>query len=398
MQNTLRSILSMKSNGGLLMSRLVAISGSTVMFLLFTASKYNAALAQPLHTEEQSSSMELNSSAAVEVIRQEAYLLGVGDFLRVDVFNIPDYSGEFRVLSGGTLNLPVIGAVSVEGLSIQQAATRIEQELQLFVNRPLVTLSILEARPIQIAISGEVNRPGAYRVDDSDASVRELPTLTQVIELAGGITQLADIRQIEIQRQLPPTSNGLQSSATTFLSEMDGETNSTQFPSQTISINLWELLQDGNLNEDLQLQDGDRIFIPTATALTPEELTELASASFSPDQISINVVGEVQSPGSIALPPNTPLNQAILAAGGFNNRARRDRVSLIRLNPNGTVSQQEIEIDFSRGIGDEINPSLQPNDTIIVRRSGLAAANDSVGSILSPLRGIFNILQLFGLD
>ncbi|NEP19000.1 MAG: hypothetical protein F6J97_19235 [Leptolyngbya sp. SIO4C1] len=330
-------------------------------------------LLEPLQTE------------APEAFIQEDYLLGVGDYLRVDVFNIPDYSGEFRVLSGGVLNLPVAGPVAVEGLSIQQAATQVEQQLMQYVRRPYVTLSVLKTRPLQIAIAGEVNRPGTYRLgidDDADATSPELPTLTQVIELAGGITQSADIRQIQVQRRLPPGN----------LSALRG-----QRSSQTVAINLWDLLQAGDLEEDLRLQDGDRILIPTATALNPDEIAELATASFSPDQISVNVVGEVEAPGSIVVPPNTPLNQAILAAGGFNNRARRGTVNLVRLNPNGTVSQRAIEIDFTQGINDEMNPPLRPNDTVIVQRSGLARISDTVGTVLSPVRDAFGILRLFGL-
>ncbi|MEB3355879.1 MAG: SLBB domain-containing protein [Synechococcales bacterium] len=326
------------------------------------------------------------------------YLLGVGDVVRVDVFNIPDYSGEFQVLAGGILNLPIIGNVPVEGLSLQQASAQIEGQLTPYVRRPRVTLSILRRRPLQIAIAGEVSRPGSYRIglgndNDSDSSSSGLPTLTQVIELAGGITQSADIRRIEVQRRLPPSSN-----ARTLSPLLLGEIGAT-VPSnrEVISINLWELLQDGNLDEDLLLQDGDRIIVPEAVALNPDEVTELASASFSPDDITVNVVGEVDAPGAIQVPPNTPLNQAILAAGGFNNRARIRSVDLIRLNPNGTVSRRTIDIDFEAGANENLNPPLRPNDTVVVRRSGLARIGDTVSSVVAPVSGIFSILRLFGL-
>ncbi|MEM1252500.1 MAG: SLBB domain-containing protein [Cyanobacteria bacterium P01_H01_bin.21] len=317
----------------------------------------------------------------------ETYILGVGDYLRVDVFNIPDYSGEFRVLSGGYLNIPIVGSVAVEGLSVQQAAAQIEASLQSYVQRPVVTLSVLETRPIQVAIAGEVHRPGAYRLsDEANETAGETPTLTQAIELAGGITQLADIRQIQVQRQIPrsPDMTALRS-------------NAASAQAKTVSVNLWELLKEGDLSEDLALQDGDQIVIPTASNLNSDEIAEIATASFSPDEISINVVGEVATPGNIRVPPNTPLNQAILAAGGFNNRARRGTVSLVRLNLNGTVSQREIEIDFSQGISEDTNPSLRPNDTVVVKRSGLARAGDVFGTVFSPLNFGLNILRLFGL-
>ena len=249
------------------------------------------------------------------------------------------------------------------------------------MQRPVVTLSVLETRPIQVAIAGEVHRPGAYRLSAEETAAGETPTLTQAIDMAGGITQLADIRQIQVQRGLP-RSSGLQSDARS---------------KQARTVNLWALLKEGDLGEDLPLQDGDQIIIPTATDLNGDEIAELATASFSPDAISINVVGEVATPGNIQVPPNTPLNQAILAAGGFNNRARKGKVSLVRLNLNGTASQREIEVDFSQGINEDTNPSLRPNDTVIVKRSGLAQAGDAFGAVFSPLNFGLNILRLFGL-
>ncbi|MEO1402193.1 MAG: SLBB domain-containing protein [Cyanobacteria bacterium J06635_1] len=336
---------------------------------------------------------EPSLSDEADFSRGENYLLGVGDHLQVDVFNVPDYGGEFRVLSGGVLNLPVVGQVAVEGLSLEQAAVHIEQTLAPFVRRPRVTLSVLDTRPLQVAIAGEVSRPGTYQLEDDGTgnASPEVPTLTQVIELAGGITQLADIRQIEVQRQLPPVSAALRANAPS------GNLSRESTQAQTIPIDLWALLQEGNLDEDIRLQDGDRIFIPAATALNPDEVTELSRASFSPDQISINIVGEVDTPGRINVPPNTPLNQALLTAGGFNNRARRSSVKLIRLNPNGTVSQQEIEIDFSQGVDDALNPPLRPNDTVVVQRSGLARVGDALGPVLRPIRDTFGVLRLLGL-
>jgi polysaccharide export outer membrane protein len=97
------------------------------------------------------------------------------------------------------------------------------------------------------------------------------------------------------------------------------------------------------------------------------------------------------------VPPNTPLNQAILAAGGFNTRARVETVDLIRLNPNGTVSQQEISVDFSTDVNSDMNPPLRPNDTIVVGRSDITRLDDSLGSVLSPLTGILSILGIFNL-
>ena len=99
-------------------------------------------------------------------------------------------------------------------------------------------------------------------------------------------------------------------------------------------MDLWQFLRAGEQSQDLALRDGDSILVPTATTLDLEEVTEVASSNFSPETIKVGVVGEVVAPRSVSIPPNTSLNQAVLAAGGFKGgRARRD-VELIRLNPN----------------------------------------------------------------
>ncbi|MGC1308076.1 MAG: polysaccharide biosynthesis/export family protein [Phormidesmis sp.] len=323
--------------------------------------------------------LSLPSDVVTGDIVTSQYLLGVGDQLQVSVFNAEDYSGEFSVLSGGVLNIPLIGEVLVEGLTPQQAAKEISDRLQEYVRRPRVTVSLLAARPLQVAIAGEVNRPGAYTLSAEGENGSATPTLTQAISQAGGITQSADIRQIVVQRQ--------QSGAVASAANLNSE----------INVNLWQLLKDGQLDADLPLQRGDRILIPQATALSPEESVALASASFSPDEITVNVVGEVESPGAVLVPPNTPLNQALLTAGGFNRRARQSTVTLIRLNDNGSVAKQDIEVDFEAGINEDSNPPLRPNDTIVVRRNGLTRVTDTLGAVLSPINSGFGLFRLFGL-
>jgi polysaccharide export outer membrane protein len=196
--------------------------------------------------------------------------------------------------------------------------------------------------------------------------------VTKAIQVAGGITSLADIRSITIRR-----------------TTRSGE-------ARLINVDLWDLLRSGDLSEDVILQEGDTITIPTATVLDPAEANELAGASFSPNTIVVNVVGEVERGGAIPVPPNTPLNQAILAAGGFNVRARKRSVELIRLNPNGTVEKRAIDVDLAQGINSEGNPTLRNNDVVVVKRTALASIGDTLGTVLNPVGSLVNLLRIFG--
>jgi polysaccharide export outer membrane protein len=146
------------------------------------------------------------------------------------------------------------------------------------------------------------------------------------------------------------------------------------------------------------VQEGDTIIIPTSTDVNPAEATALADASFSPSSIQVSVVGEVKSAGLVSLQPNTPLNQAILTAGGFNDsRAKKKNVELIRLNPDGTVTKRTLPINLAQNINDKNNPILRNNDIVVVGRSGAARVGDTIGTlfgpIISPFLGILNIFR-----
>ncbi len=239
--------------------------------------------------------------------------------------------------------------------------------------RQLASTSVAPAasEPIPVAVVGEVFRPGAYTVNNETGT--EPPTITRAIDLAGGITNLADVRRVELRRL---TQTGLQS----------------------IEVNLWELLASGDFSQDVILQAGDTIAIPTAREIDPTEVAALASASFSPDTIQVNVAGEVRRPGIIQVPPNTPLNQALLAAGGFNPiRAKQGSVTLVRLNSNGTVSRERISIDFEQGIDPEVNPILRNNDVVVVNRSVVTTIADTAGEILRPVGNFFSFINFFSI-
>ncbi len=358
-------------------------NGVLLLTLVGLANLSNSANAQ-LATNASSRSQATLSSVADE------YLLGAGDRIHVDVFGVADYTGDYQVLSDGSISMPLVGVVPVQGLTLLQASNDISRRYARFLRVPSITVRLVSARPIKVAISGEVYRPGVYSPGDTSSSTLSagpsatpsasasgsgsVPTLTSLIQMAGGITQSADIRKIRIER-----------------------TQNLAFgTSKRIEVNLWQLLQSSDLSQDITLRDGDRIVIPTATALDPAEANKMASASFSPTTITVNVVGEVQHPGAVQVQPNTPLNQALLAAGGFNTRAKRDAVEFVRLNPNGTVSRREVAIDFTQGVNEAKNPPLRNYDTIVVSRSGVSKLTDAISPILSPLTGILGVLKIFG--
>jgi polysaccharide export outer membrane protein len=451
--------------------------------LLTFSSSLGSSLAQSVPPQAITPAVSTPNRSRVET----DYTLGAGDRLRIDVFQVSELSVETFVLVDGTLNLPLIGPLKVDGLTIPEVITLLSQRYARYLKLPIVTASLLAPRPVKVAIAGEVQTPGTYTVPlETNA---KFPTVTQIIQLAGGITTAADIGQVHIRRffqgkeqlltlnlwdlvqqgnlgqditlrdgdtifiptqdrinvaqtrQLIDTNFGIQANQSITVAvvgeinrpgayqarPLEGNNGKSQPPrltqaiqlaggikpladvrqvaihrktrtgaEQTIAVNLWELLQSGNISEDVFLQEGDTILIPKASEIEALELDTLASSNISPDKIRVNVVGEVKKPGLVEIPPNTPLNQALLTSGGFDERrANQDSVELLRLNPNGTVSKRTIALDFTSGISEEKNPILRNNDVVIVNRSGLAKVTDALGTILSPLGGVLAIFTIF---
>jgi len=167
------------------------------------------------------------------------------NFVHVLIFNVPEYNGEYMLLSDGTVNMPMVGTIRLQGMTISQASEEIASAMGQFLRRPIITISLLRVRPLKIAIAGEVNWPGSYSVDLNRNQSVNIPTVTGAIELAGGITQSADIRRIQVRRTRPYT----------------GEVQSSLKSAEIITLDLWQLLQRADLSQDIILRDGDSILI-----------------------------------------------------------------------------------------------------------------------------------------
>jgi len=395
---------------------------------------------------------------------------------------VPEYSGIQQVLADGSVNLAAIAPVNIKGMTPQEAEQAIANAYRSELRYPQITVVLATPRPLRVAIAGEVSQPGLYTLTPESSA--QFPTISQAIQTAGGVTQAADLHQVQLRRangQRPEQTvninlwdllnngdvrqdlalrdgdaivigetqtvnlaetNRLSASNLSSSTEQDmviavvgevfrpgayefegspnkGRTTITQavqtaggiVPSadiqniqvrrltrsgteQLIDINFWELLQAGDLSQNLVLQQGDTVVIPEATEVTPSERTQLAAANFSPEGIKVNVVGEVASPGQKEISPNTTLNQAVLAAGGFTTRST-ETVELIRLNPNGTVTQREIEVDLAEGVNAEKNPLTLNNDVVLVGRNARARFGDSVGGLLGPVMQLISPFRLF---
>jgi polysaccharide export outer membrane protein len=336
------------------------------------------------------------------------HLIGRGDLLRLSVFRAPEFSGTTRVSAEGSIKLPYVGAINLEGLTISQAEARISSKLKAILREPLVTLTLAQARPTRISVLGQVVTPGVYtfvslanpdaltglnseitptngttaegrltqaaplteNVPGGDRNPRELtvnePTLTAAIIRAGGVQTDADAANVVVTRRL---SNG------EVLQQ---------------KVNLFTVVRSGSPVDDPYLMDGDTIEIPKVAEVNIGDVVALSSTNIAPRNIRVNVVGEVVQPGSYQLRSDSSLNDAILSAGGFSQEANRGQVELIRQADDGTRQQVPIKVDYKKGLNTAENPLLRNGDTIVVAPSGMARFSRGLGSLLSPLLGIGN--------
>jgi polysaccharide export outer membrane protein len=298
----------------------------------------------------------------------DLYTLGPGDGLSL-VFLDPelkDMGGEFAILMDGTAILPFIGSVQLAGLTIGQASRWLTSLYEKQIVRPQLLLQLKSPRPTKVTVIGEVTKPGFFELSG-------MPRIINAVQTAGGITANADIRRVMLRRVVG--QDGAQKQA---------------------FLDLSQVFFMGNQFQNPILFDGDTIIVGRATEPLPDEIIRIGRTNLAPTTINVSVLGEVKSPGSIGLPANTPLMEAIFRAGGLAKwRANKNHIELIRFNDNGTTTRQVFSFKQDLNVSNGFNPPLRDRDTIIVNRSFYGEAIDALNDLAVPI-GIVNNLGGIG--
>jgi polysaccharide biosynthesis/export protein len=135
--------------------------------------------------------------------RSKAYNIRATDKLRITIFQEDDLSTVSRVDSKGTVNLPLVGEISVRGMTLDEAERVIANAYKdgRFLRNPEVTVAIEEYAPREVSIQGQVKSPGRYPLPvESTMSVLDLVTK------AGGFTDTALGTAVRVTRILPDGS------------------------------------------------------------------------------------------------------------------------------------------------------------------------------------------------
>lgn len=154
-------------------------------------------------------------------------VIGHMDNVEIRVFREDDLTTRGQLSPDGTINMPLIGAVRLEGLTTDQAAAAIKRKLaDGYLVKPEVSVSIEARIRKTVTVLGQAQRPGVFELP----AHRRL-TLVEAIGMAGGMTRIANAKKVTLKR--------------------GGEVR---------VLNLKDIAA-GN-GSDLSLQDGDVISIP----------------------------------------------------------------------------------------------------------------------------------------
>lgn len=297
----------------------------------------------------------------------DLYTLGPGDGLKL-IFLDPELStvgGGVSILPDGTAILPLIGSVQLSGLTIGQATRWLTSLYQKQVVRPQLLLQLTGPRPAKITIIGEVLKPGLYEMGT-------IPRVVAAIQKAGGISASADIRKVLLRRVVGQSGEQKQ----TF-------------------VDLSQVFLMGNQFQNPVLFDGDTIVVGRSSEPIPDEVVRIGLTNLAPQSISVTILGEVKGAGTVTLPANTPLMEALFRAGGLVKwRANKNHIELIRFNDNGTTTRQVFSYKQDLNVSNGFNPPLQNRDTIIVNRSFYGETMDALRDIAIPIGIINNVGNL----
>lgn len=135
---------------------------------------------------------ELASAAAPT--EGQAYRIGDGDGLKINVFQEPDLSlSEAVVDVNGNVTLPLIGDIPAIGLTTAELSTELTTQLRRYLTNPQVTVAITRSVAKRVFVEGDVNKAGVFPLEGN-------VTLLGALAMAEGTTEIADTRQVLVFR------------------------------------------------------------------------------------------------------------------------------------------------------------------------------------------------------
>ena len=364
-------------------------------------------------TKSITSPVVLSSSHRLNV-RFDTYILGPGDRLQIELLDLPELSGEFTIGPDGTLYLPRLRALQVEGLTVEELRLFLTEQFRTYVIQPEVFITPVGYRPVRVYVGGEVARPGYYTIRGAElvedltfssqqqrfelsnsGAVRArhsslgrststsgrsaqqseqlpAPTLFDALQAARGVTPFSQLDTVQITRKRP-------------LSQGGGKV-------QT-KVNFLRLIREGDEAVNIRLYDDDAIFVRKSKDVLRDQLLAASRTNLSPDFIEVFVSGRVKEPGPQQLPQGASLNQAIASAGG--PKLLRGKVEVLRFTQEGATDRRIFGYNPKAISGDYRNPVLMPGDVVRVNESLVSASLEFLNEITAPAVGLYSVYSIY---
>ena len=337
-------------------------------FLFSLLSFFNLSISYALE-DKKNNKLEASSN---QYIQKDKYILGPGDTLGIDFQYAPLLTGQYLILSNGSLPLPLVGNIDIRDKTINEVESILTKEFAKQLLRPDLSLKILSFKPVNVSLIGEVNVPGLHQFNNNS---NDLPTLINALKKAGGVTSQTDLRDIEVIRRVNDKEKSLKKT----------------------SLSLVDIITKGDQSQNIYLQDGDIVSLKRALN-NSDEYNSIASSNIFPPSINVNILGSVGSPGMTTIKSNTPLVQAIMKAGGPRKwKTNKGNVELIRINQNGSAYRKRFKIDLTQSMSVENNPILKDGDLVRVNSTLIENISEGLGAITDPISGIINSIAVIKL-
>jgi polysaccharide export outer membrane protein len=290
--------------------------------------------------------------ALASEVKQGDYVIGSGDLLGVEVFDVPELSREVRVNETGYISLPLMPSkVRAGGFTPFQLQDKLSELLQTngLVSTPQVTVSVKEQHSEPITVVGSVRTPIVIQ------AARQT-TLLQALSQAGGISENAG-STVFVTRPAPTVSESA-----------DSGDASAPSAAQTFTINLSDLLESGDSRFNIPLVGGDVVSVPRAGI--------------------IYVVGAVTRPGGFLLQndlDHMTMLKMLSLAGGTTSTAKTKNAVILRKNLT-TGKRDQVPVDLNKVMHLKTEDvQLEANDILFVPDSSGLKALHRAGDVAVTL-------------
>jgi polysaccharide biosynthesis/export protein len=229
-------------------------------------------------------------SASLSAQSAGDYVIGPQDVLNIQVFDQADLGGKYTVETDGTFSFPLIGRVKASGLTLRSFEGELKTKLaDGYFKNPQVTVGVETYRSQRVFVMGEVRSPGPVPLTGGMTLIEALARAGSTMPTASGELAIVRVKQ---------------------------GANGPVIPGQREDVDVVRAsireLEGGAMSQNVQLHDGDTIFVPRAE--------------------SIYVFGQVKTPGAYALVErDTTVLQALSLAGGVTENGAMNRVKIVRL-------------------------------------------------------------------